>query len=439
MSILLVSVLAISSCGKPGDRPVARVNGAAIAASEVAAAMPLRADSTANLDSIRHSIVNSLVNKQLFIQEARRQGLEKDIEYQLELEQRATVNQELYNAIVEPANRLNEMELQTAYKLYQTEAHLKVIAVKDESTAQRLVQELDRGVPFETLAVRSSRHGSAANGGDVGFVPELYVEEPVRSRVLPLKPGQHTPPVLVDNGWQILLLVETRPNEQAPPLSEFRQELEMRLKQQRRRELAQRFLADLRARLEYNPQGLEILKARPVDSITDAEKEVPVAVKDGTKYVKVLRLLKVAARFPPDLDTAMKTYAVKREIEEDLIYQEALGRKLDRKPEVREQLARKRDDLLYQALFKKEVSDSLSVTDGDVFAYWHQNRDKFPNPDSLAAAGMIRNRLLAERRQVRLQQYADRLRAAAKISINEKLLAAVKREPPKVTTGGKGK
>ena len=52
---------------------------------------------------------------------------------------------------------------------------------------------------------------------------------------------------------------------------------------------------------------------------------------------------------------------------------------------------------------------------------------------------MIRNRLLAERRQVRLQQYADRLRAAAKISINEKLLAAVKREPPKVTTGGKGK
>ena len=179
------------------------------------------------------------------------------------------------------------------------------------------------------------------------------------------------PPVLVDNGWQILLLVETRPNEQAPPLGEFRQELEMRLKQQRRRELAQRFLADLRARLEYNPQGLEILKTRPVDSITDAEKEVPVAVKDGTKYVKVLRLLKVAARFPPDLDTAMKTYAVKREIEEDLIYQEALGRKLDRKPEVREQLARKRDDLLYQALFKKEVSDSLSVTNGDVFAYWH--------------------------------------------------------------------
>jgi parvulin-like peptidyl-prolyl isomerase len=429
--ILLWAALAFTLCTKPTDRPVAAVNGEPITVGQLAAALPPRVDSTANMDSIRHSVLDALINKKLFVQEATREGMESDIQYQLELEKRGVMNQELYNTIVEPGNRLNEMDLQTSYKLLGTEAHLRVIAVMTETLAQRIAADLDRGVPFETLAVRYSQHPSAQSGGDLGFIPELYIDEPMRSKVLLLKPGRHTAPTAVGQDWQVVLLVETRPNSNVPPLGEFRQELEMRLKQQRRRELANNYLDDVRRRLEYDPKGLEVLTRKPVDSITDAEKELPVATKDGTKYVKVERLLKVAAKFPPGLDTAMKTYAVKREVEEDLLYQEALDRKLDRKPDVVQQLARRRDDVLYQALFKKEISDKLNVTDPDVLAYWHENRDKFPSPDSTAAAGMIRNRLLTGQREARLQEYLTGLRSKARIHVNEKLLATVRRELPR--------
>jgi parvulin-like peptidyl-prolyl isomerase len=350
--------------------------------------------------------------------------------YRLGLEERALVNQELYNDVVESGNKLSELEVQNSYKLLKDESHLRVIAVRSETAAGRIAAELRQGVPFETLALRHSVHHSARAGGDLGFMTQLYIDEPARSAVLGLKPGQCTEPQRVGNEFHILRLDETRPNQKPPPpLGEFRQELEFRLKQQRRRELAQQFLADLRARLEFRADGLAVFD-KPADAITEAEKELAVAVKDGTKYVKVSRLLHIAARFPPELDTAMRHYAVKREVEEDLLYEEARSRGLDKKPAVAKQVQRKREDLLYEALYKQEIADKLAVTDEQVLEYWQANRDKFPDPDPKAAMGMLRNRLQTERRAAAAQAYTARLREGAKITVNQPVLATVRREGP---------
>ncbi|MBM3323762.1 hypothetical protein FJY69_09845, partial [candidate division WOR-3 bacterium] len=301
------------------------------------------------------------------------------------------------------------------------------------TTAQRLAREFRAGVPFETLAVRNSTHPSGPSGGDMGFVPLFHIDEPVRSIVLGLKPGQLSEPIRTGDEYQLVLLSETRPNEKPiPPLGEFRQELEFRLKQQRRRDLANEFLTELRSRLEFNPEGLAIL-CRPPESITEAEREIPVAVKDGTKYVKVGRLLHVAARFPPALDTAMRHYTIKREVEEDLLYEEARSRGLDKKPDVTRALERRRADLLYQALYKQEVADRAQVTDQAVFDYWRANRDKFPNPDSSVVVGLVRNRLQTELRESLLRERLAELRAQARIKVNERLLATVRRDSPKPT------
>jgi hypothetical protein len=243
-----------------------------------------------------------------------------------------------------------------------------------------------------------------------------------------LKPGQHTPPTLQDDAWQIVMVAETRPASPGPPpLGEYRQQLEYRLKQQQRREIANQYLADLRARLTYNPAGLDIM-CKPVDSITEAEKDVAVAYKDKARYVKVARLLSVAKRFPAMLDTAMKKYAVRRAIEEDLIYDDALRRGLDKLPDVQLRLKAKREDVLYKALFKKEISDKLAVSDADVMDYFRQNRQNFTSPDSNQVAGMIRSRLLTERRDARMQEYVAGLKAKSKITINQAALAALKKE-----------
>lgn len=431
MRHLLVPILALSAlvacAGRSSRQVVALVNGEKITAADVAAMLPQNLDSL-RADTVKKQVLDGIITRKLFAQEAKREGMEKDAEYQVELEQKALVNQRLYDTITAPGNRLTEAELQAAYELLQTEAHLRLISVPDESLARRLAAELDQGVVFESLAVRYSKHPSAVKAGDAGFMPLLYVDAPLRAKVMVLKPGQYTEPTQVDNAWQIAALVETRPASPGPPpLSQYGPEFEQRLKQLRRRELASQYMAKLRQRITYKPVGLDIL-CKPIDSITEADKDVAVAYRDNSKYVKVTRLLPVAARFPAMLDTAMKKYAVRRAIEEDLMYEDALRMGLDKAPDIVRQLAAKREDVLYKELFKQAISDKLVVTDADVVDYFQQHRQNFTSPDTNQVAGMIRSRLLTERRDARMQEYLAGLKAKAKITIDQAALAALKKE-----------
>jgi peptidyl-prolyl cis-trans isomerase C len=430
----VLAALAMVACAGGSSRQVvAVVNGEKITAADVAAMLPMNLDSS-RADTVKRQVLDGIITRKLFAQEAKREGLEKDAEYQVELEQKALLNQQLYDSVTAPGNRLTETELQAAYKLLQTEAHLKVISVAEESLARRLAAELDQGTAFDSLAVKYSKHPSAIKGGDAGFSPLLYIEKPLRATVVTLQPGQHTEPTQVAGEWQIAELVETRPASPGPPpLEQFRPEFERRLRQLRRRELADQYMVKLRDRISYNPEGLDIL-CKPVDSITKVEQEVAVAYRDKSKYVKVARLIPVAARFPVALDTAMKKYAVRRAIEEDLRYEDALRMGLDKSPDIVRQLAARHDAVLYNDLFKKEISDPVVVTDADVMDYFRQHRDDFTSPDSSRVAGMIRNRLLTERRNAREREYVAELKAKAKITIDEAALAALKKE---ATTTGK--
>jgi len=120
---------------------------------------------------------------------------------------------------------------------------------------------------------------------------------------------------------------------------------------------------------------------------------------------------------------------VRRAIEEDLMYEEALRRGLDKTPDVARRVAAQREQVLYRTLFKKEITDKLVVSEADVMDYFRQNRQNFPSPDSTRVARMIRNRLLQERREARLKEYVGGLKAKAKITINEAALAALKKPP----------
>lgn len=413
----------VAGCAaRPTEPAVARVNGRPITLAALADALPRSMDTSAAGDSVRRAVLDGLVVKELFVQEAERRGLDSVIALALEREKKAIVTQELYNSVVAPGNTLSEGELQNAYRLLENEVSLRVIAVKSESLARVVQTRLAHGVPFETLAVQYSTHVSARQGGNLGFMPLLVVEEPLRSKVMPLEPGRWTEPVFFDNAWQIVQLVARRAADPPPPpLGEIRQELEWRLKQLRRRELANGFLSELRARLEFNPAGLDIM-CKPADSITAAELEVPVAIKDKKKYVKVGRLMHLVRRFPPALDTAMKKYTVRREVEEDLLYEQALERGLDQSERVRAALQRQRADLLYQELYRREVSERVNVTDADVAAYHAENRDNFVDADPAAVSGMIRYRLQAAQRDSLYRDLIARLRSAADISIDERLL-----------------
>lgn len=424
----LLAAIALAGCRRE-PTAVATVNGRPVLVGRLIAALPWLGDTMLDADSIRRSRLDAIVEQELFVQEAERRGYDSLIRYRYELEERGVLIQELYKAVVAEVPEVTELELEQAHALLEDEIHLKVIEVEDDKTIETVSSELDRGVPFETLAARYSISREARQDGDLGFMPELSIVEPMRSLVQALNPGEVTRPASVGGRWRIVKLVERRPADPPPPpLGEMRQQLEHQLSRQRRREAADRYLAELRGRLEYVDSGLDIL-CKPPDQISPAEHEAPVAIRDGRQYVKVGRLLQVARRFTPALDTGMRKYAIRREIEEDLMYEDALDRGLGEAAGTGDYLAEKRRQLLYEKLYEVEVTEKSAVADNEVRDYFNKRRANYPDGDTARAYGLIRERLAAERRAARMTALTEELRSRADIRINEKVLASAQREP----------
>ncbi len=425
----LAAFVLLAACGsQDAGAVVARVNGHPISADRLAAALPWGTDTSAEGMEVRHRFLDDLVTRELFVEEAERRGLGDAIADRMELEKKALLTQRLFDVVAEDAGAASELELQAAHRLLLYESHIATIAVPTESLARLVLDEFGRGVPFETLAVRHSTAPDAAAGGDQGYQSEFAIQEPFRSAVLTLEPGDCSEPLRHDEGWLVIHLIDRRPADPPPPpIGEMRQELEWRVEQQRRRQLIADYVADLRARLRYNPAGLAVFY-RPVDSITEEEKETWVAIRDERKYVKVGRLLHIARRFPASLDTAIRTYAIKRAIEEDLLYEDALERGVAEREAVRAELEEKRRQLLYEALFRQEISDRVDVTEPEIRSYYETHRENYLGSGLDAVAATIRYRLQAERRDSLAAAYRAELRSRARVEINEAALARVARD-----------
>ncbi|MDA3915217.1 peptidylprolyl isomerase [Oleiagrimonas sp.] len=83
-----------------------------------------------------------------------------------------------------------------------------------QKRAQKALDAIKGGMPFNTAAIRYSDADDALKGGDLGWrsmdeVPSAFVDI-----VAKMKPGQLTPPVRGPNGYQILKLAGRRAPEQ---------------------------------------------------------------------------------------------------------------------------------------------------------------------------------------------------------------------------------
>ncbi|MGI3164250.1 peptidylprolyl isomerase [Pseudooceanicola sp. 200-1SW] len=103
------------------------------------------------------------------------------------------------------------------------EYHAAHILVETEEEAQALVEELEGGAEFATLARDKSTGPSGPNGGDLGwFTPDKMVAE-FSQAVSAMEPGEISAPVQTQFGWHVIKLEETR--QRKPELEAVRQQL----------------------------------------------------------------------------------------------------------------------------------------------------------------------------------------------------------------------
>jgi parvulin-like peptidyl-prolyl isomerase len=417
---LCLGGIMLMSCQKaaPG-KIIAKVNNDVITEAEFIKALPRGFASDSIEKAYRHRLIDQLINKKLFIQEAKNLGLDKEIENGLEHDQQTILIQALYDDVVTKNVKINKSEINKAVKEMANEVHIKLISVQNEITAKMASDEIKKGALFDSVAVKYSEDPSSQNGGDIGFVPILYLEEPIRKAIMTMKPGQVSELIRGDKDFKLINFLEKRTSSSSK--QELQDNAQKLLEQQKSQKLAYAYLEKMNKRLVYNPAGLAVFY-KSYDSITPDEGEIWVVKKDSKKIVKAKNLLHVAREFPVSLDTAMRTYSIKRAIEDDVLYEDALTRKLDKKADIAAELESRKNDLLYEKFFLNEITQKINITDKDIADYYNAHKVQFGKSKLSDATPMIRNTIMSDQRQALYQTVVDALKSNAKIEINEKLL-----------------
>ncbi|MEO0653962.1 MAG: peptidylprolyl isomerase [Pseudomonadota bacterium] len=147
----------------------------------------------------------------------------------IENERRALLASQLIEEVAEGA--VTDEALQAAYdEAYgnlepETEFNAAHILVETEEEARALIEELDGGADFATLAREHSTGPSGPNGGSLGWFGKGMMVPPFEEAVIALEPGAFSQdPVQTQFGWHVLILNETRVKD-APTLDAVREEL----------------------------------------------------------------------------------------------------------------------------------------------------------------------------------------------------------------------
>jgi peptidyl-prolyl cis-trans isomerase C len=181
---------------------------------------------------VRDQAREMLVTKELILQEADKRGViqNESVRDQLEQSRVGVLVAAVFEDYVEKEG-IADADLKAAYESVKTqyagkEYHVEHILVEKESDAKAIISQLKSGGNFEDIAKAKSKDpGSAANGGDLGWVTEKsLVPEFSKSMVL-LKNGQVSDkPVKSQFGYHIIKMVDSR-DMKVPSLDELKPQL----------------------------------------------------------------------------------------------------------------------------------------------------------------------------------------------------------------------
>jgi len=221
---------------------VATVNGKAISQQSLDQFVKLLVSQGAtDTPQLREQVKQEMINRQIFVQAAEKDGVAKQADVQTEIElARQGILVRALMADYLAKHPVTDQQIQAEYdkakqqQAGQMEYKVRHILVEDEKTANDLLAQIKGNKSkFADLAKKNSKDpGSAAKGGDLGWASPTNYVKPFADTVSSLKKGQLADkPVQTQFGWHIIEVEDTRPVE-FPPLDQVRPQLEEMLRQQ---------------------------------------------------------------------------------------------------------------------------------------------------------------------------------------------------------------
>lgn len=164
-------------------------------------------------DDMKKRIREQLAQQEALADAARKEGMDKKDD--VKILAAIGAEQTLASKFVETQMATFKPSDDDLKKIYQEqinkgqEYHLRHILVDDENAAKQIIAKLQAGEKFETLAKLSKDTGSAAKGGDLGWMPlDAWVPE-FKDAAAKLQSQQFTlTPVKSQFGFHVIQMIE---------------------------------------------------------------------------------------------------------------------------------------------------------------------------------------------------------------------------------------
>ena len=220
---------------------LAVVNGKPVPTSRVKALQQqVEASGRPVTPEVLDQIKQELIAREVFMQEARKRGLDASEDYktQLELARQTILIRQLF-ADFQKKNPVTDADIKAEYDKFVKENggkeyRARHILVESEDKAKALIAQIQGGASFEELAKKESKDpGSGANGGDLDWAAAgSYVTE-FSEAMVKLDKGQlSSSPVKSQFGWHIIRVDDVR-QAQLPAFDEVKPQIQQQLKQQK--------------------------------------------------------------------------------------------------------------------------------------------------------------------------------------------------------------
>ena len=188
---------------------------------------------------LRAMVKEELVNREILMQEADRQGLTNspEVKSQMDMARQSIVIRALVQEYVKK-NPVSDADMKAEYDKFKAQAgdkeyHARHILVEKEEDAKGIIAKLKGGAKFEDLAKQSKDPGSAANGGDLDWAPPTAFVKPFSDAMIALKKGEVTEtPVKTQFGYHVIKLEDSRPAK-VPTFDEVKPQIAESLQQQK--------------------------------------------------------------------------------------------------------------------------------------------------------------------------------------------------------------
>jgi peptidyl-prolyl cis-trans isomerase C len=220
---------------------LAVVNGKPIPSSRADAVVKQVVAQGQGTDSpqLRDAVKKDLIAREVMMQEAVKEGYDKNPEVKLALENaRQTI---VVNALAQEyisKHPVSDADIKAEYDRFtkQTgdkEYHVRHIVLGTEDEAKAVIAKLKGGAKFEDLAKQSKDTGTANNGGDLDWASPSSFPPEFAAGFTNLQKGAITEtPVKTAVGYHVIKLDDVRPAK-LPTLEEVKPQIADALKQQK--------------------------------------------------------------------------------------------------------------------------------------------------------------------------------------------------------------